>query len=155
MYGGYGPGNPGGIRGGSDWGSGTQDTRSGRGFGRDTDQWSPSGGRHDQGERGDIDPDYHQWREEQMRRLDDDYQSWRSERYKKFSSEFDQWRSSRAERGTGSSTSRPEGDMSVGSTGTSLGDVKRSDDDPSSASAAAQGQASRGSTSASSLSKSK
>ena len=44
------------------------------------------------------DPDYHQWRSEQMRNLDNDYNEWRRERYKKFSEDFDQWRSSRAGR---------------------------------------------------------
>jgi hypothetical protein len=42
------------------------------------------------------DPDYHQWREEQIRKLDDDYDSWRNERYKKFSSDFDSWRKNRS-----------------------------------------------------------
>lgn len=41
------------------------------------------------------DPDYQQWREQQLRNLDDEYQSWRGERYKKFSDEFDSWRKNR------------------------------------------------------------
>jgi len=41
------------------------------------------------------DPDYQQWREQQLRNLDEDYQSWRGERYKKFSDEFDSWRKNR------------------------------------------------------------
>ncbi|KQP44186.1 hypothetical protein [Pseudorhodoferax sp. Leaf274] len=41
------------------------------------------------------DPDYQQWREQQLRSLDDDYHSWRGERYKKFSEEFDSWRKNR------------------------------------------------------------
>lgn len=41
------------------------------------------------------DPDYHQWREEQIRNLDNDYESWRQERYSKFADEFNTWRSSR------------------------------------------------------------
>ena len=44
------------------------------------------------------DPDYHQWREEQLRMLDDDYESWRKERYQKFSDEFNAWRSNRTGR---------------------------------------------------------
>jgi hypothetical protein len=42
------------------------------------------------------DPDYLQWRREQMRNLDRDYAEWRKERYKKFSEDFDQWRRARA-----------------------------------------------------------
>ena len=42
------------------------------------------------------DPEYHQWREEQIRNLDNDYQSWREERYKKFSDDFTSWRNSRS-----------------------------------------------------------
>lgn len=45
--------------------------------------------------RNDFDPDYHQWRNEQVRQLDSDYQSWRKDRYKKFADEFSSWRSSR------------------------------------------------------------
>ena len=45
-----------------------------------------------------FDPDYHQWRTEQMNKLDADYNSWRGDRYKKFSDEFDSWRSSRQDR---------------------------------------------------------
>jgi hypothetical protein len=42
-----------------------------------------------------FDPDYHQWRDEQLRNLDNDYQDWRKERYQKFSDEFATWRNSR------------------------------------------------------------
>ncbi len=42
-----------------------------------------------------FDPDYRQWRNEQMRKLDEDYDEWRRDRYKKFSDEFTQWRSNR------------------------------------------------------------
>ena len=55
------------------------------------------------------DPDYHQWRGEQMRNLDNDYADWRRDRYKKFSDEFNSWRSNRA------STS---GEAASGSSGT-------------------------------------
>jgi len=41
------------------------------------------------------DPDYDQWRREQMKALDDDYDAFRRERYQKFSDEFTTWRSSR------------------------------------------------------------
>ncbi len=46
-----------------------------------------------------FDPDYHQWRNEQLSALDADYQAWRDERYKKFSDEFSQWRSGRSRPG--------------------------------------------------------
>jgi len=45
--------------------------------------------------RGHHDPDYQQWRDEQLRMLDADYESWRKDRYQKFSNDFSQWRSSR------------------------------------------------------------
>ncbi len=43
-----------------------------------------------------FDPDYQQWRDEQIRNLDSDYETWRKDRYKKFSDEFNTWRSSRS-----------------------------------------------------------
>lgn len=43
-----------------------------------------------------FDPDYHQWRDEQLNALDDDYRAWRGERYQKFADEFSQWRSGRS-----------------------------------------------------------
>ncbi len=42
------------------------------------------------------DPDYAQWRQEQMQRLDEDYAAYRRERYQKFSQDFDAWRAGRA-----------------------------------------------------------
>lgn len=42
------------------------------------------------------DPDYQQWRREQMNALDNDYDQWRQDRYQKFSDEFSTWRSGRA-----------------------------------------------------------
>lgn len=62
---------------------------------RGTADYSRSRQPHPQGQQGHHDPDYQQWREEQMRMLDDDYQSWRQERYQKFSDDFNSWRSSR------------------------------------------------------------
>lgn len=47
------------------------------------------------------DPDYQQWRDEQLRLLDEDYDAWRKERYQKFSEDFSQWRSSRPARASG------------------------------------------------------
>ena len=43
-----------------------------------------------------IDPDYHQWRNEQIRLLDRDYDDYRQERYQKFIDEFGKWRSERS-----------------------------------------------------------
>lgn len=42
-----------------------------------------------------FDPDYHEWRAEQMRQLDKDYALWRQERYQKFAEEFETWRRQR------------------------------------------------------------
>ncbi|AKJ27708.1 major ampullate spidroin [Caldimonas brevitalea] len=60
-----------------------------------------------------YDPDYHQWRNEQMRLLDDDYQAWRRERDQRHFSEFDEWRRARRAGMTGGDAAgerpRPEG----------------------------------------------
>ena len=63
--------------------------------------------RHDQrggwgqgGRERHFDPDYHQWREEQIRNLDTDYDDWRRERYGKFSDEFTTWRAGRQRKDT-------------------------------------------------------
>lgn len=37
------------------------------------------------------DPDYLQWRDEQMQQMDENYQAWRQQRYAKFSNEFGEW----------------------------------------------------------------
>ncbi len=65
------------------------------------------GGRQggDAQQRDQFDPDYSQWRREQMRALDDDYQQWREDRFKKFSDEFSTWRSSRSQQAGGKSDS--------------------------------------------------
>ena len=42
-----------------------------------------------------ADPDYHQWRNQQIQNLDRDYGDWRRERFEKFSSDFNNWRSNR------------------------------------------------------------
>lgn len=52
-------------------------------------------GSYEDGRQHHHDPDYQQWREQQLRNLDQDYHSWRGERYKKFSEEFDTWRKNR------------------------------------------------------------
>lgn len=43
-----------------------------------------------------IDPDYHQWRSEQLRQMDAEYDEWRKERYQRFSDDFNGWRGQRA-----------------------------------------------------------
>lgn len=58
------------------------------GYGDANFQQAGARGRH-------HDPDYHQWRTEQMNRLDEDYEAFRRERYNKFSEEFNTWRSGR------------------------------------------------------------
>ncbi len=97
---GYAPGSRGGARGdrraygrSSQWGS--QGLRS---DGANMEQYQrPYGqGAQEEGEQSrQFEPDYHQWRNEQLSVLDADYQAWRGERYKKFASEFNQWRSGR------------------------------------------------------------
>ncbi len=52
------------------------------------------------------DPDYQQWRAEQLRNLDDDYRHWRQDRYRKYSDEFNAWRSQRASQ-SGSTAGNP------------------------------------------------
>ena len=74
------------------WGSGVGSGMQGRGMGQ---------GRH-------SDPDYQQWRDEQLRRFDDDFEAFRRERYGKFATEFDAWRSNRASQG-GSNEGKPAG----------------------------------------------
>lgn len=57
----------------------------------DRSQWAGEG--DDTSHR--FDPDYQEWRAEQMRQLDRDYALWRQERYRKFADEFDTWRRQR------------------------------------------------------------
>ena len=64
------------------WGSGMGSGVQGRAMGQ---------GRH-------FDPDYQQWRNEQLERFDDDFEAFRRERYGKFADEFNTWRSNRANR---------------------------------------------------------
>ncbi len=59
-----------------------------RGVSGDYERSSATRGQH-------HDPDYLQWRGEQMRGLDDDYQAWREERYANFSNDFGEWRKNR------------------------------------------------------------
>lgn len=39
-----------------------------------------------------YDPDYKQWRTEQMRIFDEDYRNWRQDRFRRFAEDFNQWR---------------------------------------------------------------
>jgi len=61
-------------------------------FSRDEDQRGSGA----QGRR--FDPDYEQWRHEQMQQLDDDYEAYRRERYGKFAEDFNAWRANRSTR---------------------------------------------------------
>ena len=40
----------------------------------------------------EFEPDYHQWRNEQLRLLDEDYLKFREERFRRFADEFNEWR---------------------------------------------------------------
>jgi hypothetical protein len=82
----------------------------------DAGDWQ--GGRSQQSQ---FDPDYSQWRSEQLRKFDDDYQNWRQERYGKFSDEFSEWRKNRQST-TGSNNENAGTSGSTGSpTATSRG----------------------------------
>lgn len=72
-------------------------------FSRD-DQYRSSAA---QGRRHD--PDYEQWRREQMQQLDEDYEAYRRERYGKFADDFNAWRAGRAGQSPGSDTGREDG----------------------------------------------
>lgn len=124
-YGGGYPGYPGNAQGGN---RGYQDDGRhqggyGRSYGNDYGNYDRSGTRHPgwqgqgQGDRGaPFDPDYHQWRDEQVRALDEDYHSWRNDRYKKFSEDFSNWRNQRSARG-GSEGSESSSDKPAGTSG--------------------------------------
>jgi hypothetical protein len=93
------------------WGSPRHDQGLGHGSrGQSQGEWGGS-------RQEEFDPDYHQWRNEQIRALDEDYRGWRQDRYKKFSDEFDKWRSNRT-RGTSAGGST---DGDAGSNATSTG----------------------------------
>jgi len=76
-----------------------QGSRGWQGTPGNQDRYGDNGyqGNFQQGQRGQAyhDPDYHQWRGEQLSKLDRDYDEWRQHRYQRFADEFDQWRSSR------------------------------------------------------------
>ena len=76
-----------------------QGQRGWQGGPNNQDRYGDNGyqGNFQQGQRGQSyhDPDYHQWRSEQLNRLDRDYDEWRQHRYQRFSEDFDNWRSNR------------------------------------------------------------
>jgi len=74
-----------------------------------------------EGEEQTFDPDYLQWRAEQIRNLDRDYQRYRKERYKKFCDEFDEWRRSQK--------SMPASSPEANAQGTAAPDVPDAADD--------------------------
>lgn len=63
--------------------------------------WGGASQQGHQGHQGDdlFDPDYHQWRMEQLRAFDEDYRQWRQDRFRRFSDEFNQWRQGRQQPG--------------------------------------------------------
>lgn len=96
----------------SDWRLGADRSNTGAEypdrFGR-RDQWPIGFSGQDVGHSHSrhIDPDYHQWRSEQIRNLDRDYDDYRKERYGKFAEDFNKWRgdrTSRAQSDTGGSS---------------------------------------------------
>ena len=135
--GGYGNGNGSfrpdnqGSRGGrgpsATWGQSLADNYQGsRGWQESPDNHDRYGdngyqGNFQQGQRGQAyhDPDYHQWRSEQLSRLDRDYDEWRQHRYQRFSEDFDNWRSNRANQA---------GDVSGQQSGSSKHDVSNGGD---------------------------
>lgn len=117
-YSGYGPGGPG-------YGAyGAEDRYGGQRFGgapqgRDDDRRRGQeherygGSRADEHHQDHYDPDYHQWRAEQIRSLDEAYRRYRQERYRKFADEFEQWRRTR-EQAQDESGSEVSGGSSIG-----------------------------------------
>jgi len=123
-YGGFDRGPSGGPGGSylSDYGSGQQESWQGGGMPRHTGTarggfsgYGGSGGGREHERQWD--PDYHQWRGEQLRRLDEDYEAFRKERYGKFSEEFNTWRANRASQtpaaGPGAATTDTSGSASA------------------------------------------
>ena len=80
-----------------------------------------------QGGQSYHDPDYHQWRSEQVRQLDRDYDQWRQHRYQRFADEFDEWRSNRDK--------NPGGDASQRGASTKASDTSSASDNAKSADA--------------------
>jgi hypothetical protein len=87
-----------GYRGGHARDFGDNEGNAGEGYrgGYGSGRQGTSGGISDYyGHSHHVDPDYHQWREEQIKNLDRDYHGWRQQRYQKFSEDFNNWRSTR------------------------------------------------------------
>ncbi|MBV7428261.1 MULTISPECIES: hypothetical protein [unclassified Acidovorax] len=93
--------------------------RGGGHWGSDDELRGPS-----QGRQGHHDPDYQQWRQEQLRLLDEDYQSWRKERYEKFSDDFNTWRTSRNQQSPSKSQAGATGSSSTSNPGATSGKSK-------------------------------
>ncbi|MDM0110244.1 hypothetical protein QTH97_35515 [Variovorax sp. J22R24] len=104
--------------------------------------WGSGVGRGVQGrgmrESRHSDPDYQQWRNEQLERFDDDFEAFRRERYGKFAEEFNTWRSSRA-----NNKSSPEGAGAKPSSGSGSGGTSGGSSSPADASRAAGGSSSK------------
>ncbi|MBI5334551.1 MAG: hypothetical protein HZB72_08190 [Burkholderiales bacterium] len=108
-------------------------------------------GRHDAGDEDHHhhhhDPDYHQWRAEQLKNFDDDYRQWRQERYRRFSDEFNEWRQRRSRGGPASpgSSAMQQSSGSPGGPDTTPGGAQASTGglrpEPASASGSMSGQA--------------
>lgn len=96
---------------------GRDDGRYGERYAGNLGGWSPDPAGEHHGHGKHFDPDYHQWRSEQIRKLDSDYDDWRRERYTKFSDDFNNWRNTRSTGGpTQSNTSVLPGTQSTGGT---------------------------------------
>jgi hypothetical protein len=76
-----------------------QGSRGWQGAPNNQDRYGDNGyqGNFQQGQRGQAyhDPDYRQWRNEQLSRFDLDYAEWRQDRYQRFSEDFENWRANR------------------------------------------------------------
>lgn len=86
-------------------------------------------GQPGQGHSRRGDPDYHQWRSEQIRNLDREYEEYRRERYRRFASDFETWRNNRRqEQGrdakSGDSANEAEGKSEDSLAGTSTSGLK-------------------------------
>ncbi len=138
------------------WGSrerGGQGQRYGMGDERGDDRWNRQGygqsaWQHEV-ERGQhhMDPDYLQWREEQIRNLDADYQRYRQERYRKFADEFGLWRRSResssSPSGQGSTSQSPMSQSGMGQSA-GVGGIGQTSTGNQSGTGSSGGQASTG-----------
>lgn len=81
---------------------------------------SPVSGRAAIDHQQQHDPDYRQWRDEQLRSMDAEYDAWRNERYRKFSDEFGEWRKKRQDASSSGASGSSSG-TSAASIGTGTG----------------------------------